>query len=221
MIVAGAGVLTVITTADDVVIAAPLSVARAVSVCVPAGAFSQIRLQPSLPFVSSPSFVALSKNSDFRDGAVRIRGACGDRDIRRRRERRAVGRTADADGWRLVDDNGRGDDVDETDLVIAADLVANREAAIAHRHGHRPLQPCVRCTRQAVDRQDSFDRQLGIDVGVAGIAHHRMDVVGAIGHGDFPGQRPHVDQRVVTLVGRKRIVAIASHDRRRPGSSRS
>ena len=55
--------LTVMATAEDVVCIPLLSVARAVTLYVPAGALVQLKLHPSAPFVSWPRRFPFWKNS--------------------------------------------------------------------------------------------------------------------------------------------------------------
>ena len=92
--------LTVIVDGALVVVAPRLSVARAVSVYVPAATPLQVKLYGAV--VSSPSFAEPLKNSTFVDRAVGVGRRRGEIHRGGRREGRAVRRLRERDGRRRV-----------------------------------------------------------------------------------------------------------------------
>ena len=104
----------------------------------------------------------------------------------------------------------RNRDVDETDLVVAAGQVCDRQSAVVYRDCHGCLEPSIRSACRPVDGQYALHSKFRNDVGEAGVANHDVHRVSTIWQCDLPHGISHLDQSVVTLIGRECIVAVAS-----------
>ena len=103
----------------------------------------------------------------------------------------------------------RNRDVDETDLVVAAGQICDRQFAVVYRHCHGCLEPSIRSACCPVDGQYTLHRKFRNDVGEVGAANHDVHRVTTIWQCDLPHGISHVNQRVVTLIRRETIVAVA------------